>query len=548
MRTRLLLLILLGSIISFAQTAQLKSPQLENEFEIKLDKKKDGTLNVYIIDSKKPDISQIVTEQETSPPYMVISKTIKKINDLSKEFYYYIPNSSTKTTLNINIEKEKVTNADIVSALKKLDQITLTNLIKEKITFNLKDNKSDFSLFIAKIKVDNSFEPIFPSATETSGYVVKRINANKVVILFNGGSDVEFKPDNEADFYQKLYNLVKSDDNTLESLFAKDILKSVKDVTIDSNENVKKLEDLYNQYKGKDKITNYSYLGYVGTNFDLVDGVKAKNLFFATNILVTPKERERAGFYISLYGNRTISRIDSIPNIIRDVRVNDSIGNQYIHREKSDVVKKVQSDNLGAYFSPLIRWDFWKNKSRYGAVKTSPASFYYAPSLEFIWRRTAVDVRYINSQKLPAEQLANLQPTYSNTLSYRQNNTYNIYDFYISPIGFWLLHENETISIRLNMNVGYSTRYAPINYLTTNANIDLIDNIQDNYSNTNDIFYTGKLWITERTTGITLQGEINNTLKRSTPFYGVTLSKAFDFEKLGNFFAPISNRTTGTTK
>jgi hypothetical protein len=547
MRTKLLLLITLVSLVGFAQTTILKNPNLENEFEVTLVKKNNGLIHIYINDSKNLDVSQIIPEQETSPSYVIVSKIVKKINEGSKGYYYKIPNTETKTTLPIDIEKDKITLSNIVESLKNLDQKTLTPLIKEKITFNLKSNKSDFPKFIAKINTANSFEPIFPSATESSGYIIKRINADKVVILFNNSGELEFKADKEDDFYQKLYEKLKTDNNTLETLFANDILKAIKEVTIDNEENVKKLEELYNQFKGKEKIINYSYLGYVGTNFDLVDGVKAKNLFFATNILVTPKEKERAGFYISLYGNRTISRIDSIPNITRDVRVIDSIGNQYIHREKSDVVKKVQSDNLGAYFSPLIRWNFWKNKNSYGPVKTSPASFYYAPSLEFIWRRTAVDVRYINTQKLPVEQLTSLQPTYNNNLIYRQNNTYNIYDFYISPIGFWLLHENETISIRLNMNVGYSTRYAPINYLNTNANIDLINNVQDSYSNTNDIFYTGKLWITERTTGITLQGEINNTLKRSTPFYGVTLSKAFDFDKLGNFFAPISNRGTTTS-
>lgn len=285
-----------------------------------------------------------------------------------------------------------------------------------------------------------------------------------------------------------------------------------------------------------DRIKRYSYLAYVGTNFDLVDGVQAKNLFFATNIMAKPENNKRFGFYISLYGNRAISRIDSIPNVVREKEVIDSIGNQYSIKEKSDIVRNIQSDNLGAYSALLVRLSRATN---------SDTKLYFSPSLEFILRRSTVNVNYVNAKELPPEQLNVLVPSISRNLSYNQKNSYNIYDFNVGVLGFFLNHENDYISVRLNMNTGYSTRYAPMGYYGGVTRL-FINTVESQYENKSNIFYTGKLWITDRTTGITLQAEINNTYKDPNPFYGVTLSKAFDFDKLGTIFKPLSTRTSPT--
>lgn len=543
MRTRLLFILSILSFSAYAQSTKLKSISTANEFEVKFEKNTSGEIEIYITDSENNTLSQRFIEKFDTPVSLLSSRVLKKIMDSSKGFNYLIPN--TKNAIKPDVSQNELTQDNVIVAIKKLEKKEFQEFLNTRIAYANPTNKTNYKEYLASLKNVGDTKPVF-SGTSTV-YQIKRTSATKIELLRGSTSLAEIDEKTENTFLEKLYEDSKANDEVLKTLFTEKDIKLLKAVDYATIENVKGLEELYNKIQGKEKIINYSYLGYVGTNFDLVDGIRAKNLFFATNIMVTPKSDERIGFYISLYGNRTISRIDSIPNNIRNVRVYDSIGNQYQKQEKSDVVKKVQSDNLGAFFSPLIRLNFWKKRDRLGNIRTSPASFYFAPSVEFIWRRTSVDVKYINSKNLAPIQLPTLQPTYNNYLSYRQNNTYNIYDFYIAPIGFWLLHENETISIRLNMNIGYSTRYAPTNYLETNRNVELNAYVEDTYSNTNDIFYTGKLWITERTTGITLQGEINNTLERSSPFYGVTLSKAFDFDKIGNFFKPISNRTNTNT-
>lgn len=60
-----------------------------------------------------------------------------------------------------------------------------------------------------------------------------------------------------------------------------------------------------------------------------------------------------------------------------------------------------------------------------------------------------------------------------------------------------------------------------------------------NYFSEGVIFFTGRAWITESVTGISIQAEITNTLKNPSAFFGVTLSKAINFKNLGRIFQPI---------
>lgn len=294
----------------------------------------------------------------------------------------------------------------------------------------------------------------------------------------------------------------------------------------------------------KQTLSNYNYLIYVGTNFDLVDGVQAKNLFFATNLISTPSTKKEVGFYLSLYGNRAITRVDSIYNVVRPKMLIDSFGEKYRIDERSDLIKSIQSDNIGAYFSPMFRIVSSIKNFRFNlSNKVKSTQLYYSPSIEFIWRRIRVESNYINNTLLNPISVSNSSETYNNELFNRQVNSSNVYDVNYGLVGFFMIHENNNLSIRLNMNTGYRTRYAKPNTLLGPTRADVLSSdIDDEYSNTKDMFFSGKVWVTERTTGITLQAEIYNSLKKSNPSYIVTLSKAFDFKSLGTIFKPLSSR------
>lgn len=534
MRTRLLLLLLLLSTISKGQTVTLTSTHLENTFEVKFEDNKKEQIEINIIDSKKDKISNRLLQKEDDPISLINSNIIKEIHKLSADFTYKIPD--TDVTLSVGKSMETMTYDDFIDAIKKLEKSKFQNLLKKETTFN-----SKYKSYLSDIKNVNDTRAVFKDLP--SKYIFKKTGDNEYK-LFNETAEIKIIDiDSENGFYDILYEEVKDKDDIIKLLLKKEDFDKFKNIDLLTDENTKKLEAAYRKLKGNEKVNDFNYMGYVGTNFDLIDGVKAKNVFFAVNILSKPKrEKDKIGFYISLYGNRTLSKNDSIKNIVREYRVYDSVVDntpqRYSQRQLYDYTKTVSIDNLGAYFSPLFKVGKLSNLD--GATQ-----FFLSPSLEFIWRRISIvnnisNVRNETPFLVPGTTEIITQPIDRTPKSY----SYNAYDFHLGG-GFWIIHENQKISVRLNMNVGWLRSFAPN---IENATVVESSELNTDYLKTSDVFYTGKLWITEATTGITLQAEILNTLNTPNPFYGVTLSKAFDFEKLGNFFAPISNRTTGTTK
>jgi hypothetical protein len=290
----------------------------------------------------------------------------------------------------------------------------------------------------------------------------------------------------------------------------------------------KTMELLVDGIVEKDTIEGYSYLAYIGTNFDLVDGVKASNLFFATNIFLRPDNaNNKVGVYLSLYGNRTMSTTDSTGSfsaITRFKRLSDT--SVMIYREQMNTIISRVSDNLGAYICPLFK--IW------GASNlNSKSQLYYSPSLEFVWRRTRTVYNYINNKIIDSSIVKGMPFVLGDTNQKIQKA--NEYSFNVGLASLFWVHENKQISVRVYCSVGYSTNYYPAIERERTSETEF-------YNRHSDMFFSGRAWITEATTGITLQAEITNTLINSRPFYGVTLSKAINFRNLGTFFQPVVAR------
>jgi hypothetical protein len=283
-----------------------------------------------------------------------------------------------------------------------------------------------------------------------------------------------------------------------------------------------------------DTLKGFRYLAYVGTNFDLVDGSKAKNLFFATNVFLPPLKKKSMGMYLSLYGNRTMSRIDSL-NFQERLTSRRDDTSYYSFVRQGSVKMTTVSDNLGAYVNGLIKLGGASNPSNLIQV-------YLSPSMEFVWRRieqTGDISRTLTKDTLvvrgPSDQLPRDQVTKLQT---------NQFAFNIGFAGITLIHESKDICMRLFMTTGYSSLYYPgtAKKVNTDGTTDFFDVLGDPYEKKWDMFFSGKLWITEAVTGITLQAEVTNNLRQSRPYYGVTLSKAFNFQNIGKIFQPIIAR------
>jgi hypothetical protein len=533
MKTTTLIISLLFVLYSSAQTAKLTSSNLKNYYEIKFENNpKEETIQISITDSEKNSIAHKLTEKDNTPISFINNNIAKTINKISTNYHYIIP--GTKVVINLQKDIKDMSLNDFNTEIKKTERKNDFITLLKSVTFlDTKGKHINYETFLKEIKNN---EPYTIFNNPSIDYKIKKIDDNSYSLVSN---DIEEPIDskNEDGFYGVLYEKVKDNDTVIHEFFSDQMFSNFQNTTLLTEENTKELEKAYNTMKGEDKIADYNYMGYIGTNFDLIEGIKAKNVFFAINVLSKPKkDRDKIGFYISLYGNRTLSKNDSIKNITHSYRVFDSIvDNQtqkYSQRQQYNFSKTVNNDNLGAYFSPLIK--VWSLSNLDGATQ-----LFVCPSLEFIWRRVSVVNRISNIRNERPFLVSGTTENFTNPINTNlKSYQFNSYDFNMGG-GFWMIHENTKISVRLNMNVGWLRSFAPD--MEKALDIESFE-LNNDYLKTGDIFYTGKLWITESSTGITLQAEILNTLDKPNPFYGVTLSKAFDFEKLGNFFKPITSR------
>jgi hypothetical protein len=304
----------------------------------------------------------------------------------------------------------------------------------------------------------------------------------------------------------------------------------------DSSRNAGKIKTLVinlDETKEDTSIKSYYYLAYIGTNFDLVDGVKAKDLFFAANVFLPPTSRKSIGFYLSLYGNRTMTTTDSTPEIRRNTRMISLTDTTYrVYSKQMSLVRTSQSDNLGAYSSPLM--PLWGMSDNNNQLK-----LYFTPSLEFVWRRTHLSSRFTDSKNLDSvTEKGHIIGAFDYSDAYESDYSEFVFNY---GAGLMVIHESKDISVRVHATVGHSTTYTPLSTYLTKG--DLSGNASSSsYGSIGDIYFTGRAWITEPVTGLTLQAEITNTKKYPRPFYGVTLSKALNFKNLANVFQPITAR------
>jgi hypothetical protein len=278
-------------------------------------------------------------------------------------------------------------------------------------------------------------------------------------------------------------------------------------------------------------INKYNYLGYIGTNFDLIDGVKARDLFFAVNLIAPPKEENNIfGFYLTLYGNRTISTTDTSGLYTYTSRI-VGIGGDTARYYTSQALRTVTSvsDNLGATFTPLF--DIVKLNKANRSTK-----LYYAPQFELIWRRSRSTTVYTDIVLVDSLDRANrpIRGTLNTPTSF--TTPLNIYDMYLGLGGLFLSHENEFISVRVQGSIGYK-----FSYRAEYSNPNRTD--QSSYTKQENFFSYVRAWVTEPISGLTFGAEVSNNLfKNHYPYYNVTLSKAINLNSLGAIFQPISSR------
>lgn len=209
-------------------------------------------------------------------------------------------------------------------------------------------------------------------------------------------------------------------------------------------------------------LDNYRYLGYLGTNFDMVDGVQANKLYFALNILIP--ETKKYGISVGVYGNRTMTQTDTSTNTTFTSRI-EAYGRDSVIYFRDTAIKMTSriSDNIGAFFSPLIPIPF---------LTDDKLKVYYAPNFEFIWRRSKIESKFTNNNTYKKDTASNRYPAgvalpLVTPLSTKVNQ--NIYDAYLGLLGVLFRFETDDISIRLSGAVGINLNYMPIGGLSSTS-------------------------------------------------------------------------------
>lgn len=397
--------------------------------------------------------------------------------------------------------------------IRKETEVTIPITIKMEMSSIPKDS---LSLYSFEIKANDK--------TSTIAHSQYNIEHNK------GKLD---ELNSEYNAYLTLYGDTASD-RERHIYFFIDITKNGKSVEVNVSDTNKTLDLVITEVRALNK---YNYLAYVGTNFDLVDGIKAQNLFFATSMFCPPqREGNGFGFNLTLYGNRTLTSTDT-SGIIRYTSRIVGVGGdsaKYYEEEALKTTKRV-TDNLGATFSPLIRLGTWSNPERITKI-------YLAPQFEFIWRRTQINTTYTEAKLVDSFYRAN-RPITGTLILTPKNETIplNIYDVYLGLLGGYLSHENKDISIRFQASVGPS-----VSYISSNGKSNTVYPPFNRVTNWTCILRT---WITEPVTGITFGAEVTNNLtKNYQPYFNVTLSKAINLYVLRTILQPLTSRDTDSPK
>lgn len=369
-----------------------------------------------------------------------------------------------------------------------------------------------------KVKANNS-----KTSIASSEYEVHIVNDN-------------FKASSESEEVFVVLN-VKQDsipDRTRELVLELDI----KSDTIDlNNENKGDHKFVVISVEGHSTINSLNYLAHIGTNFDLVDGIQPKNLFFATNFFIPARESKlvkrkkvskkgkeyrrqlKFGTYFSLYGNRSFSTIDSTRIPPRNIAAVRDIDSLILTKETFNRISNSSTDNIGAQVSfPLQIGQF--------ASSSKKTKFWPQLSFEFIWRRSKEAISF-NAAGMETTVKDIFDQTIFDRASLPTNYTRidNIYEFNYG-IGFFTDHTTDDISIRFNWSVGSSSAYE----------------VDTNEDGEKDIYFSGKLYVIEPKSGLTLHADVYNRLKNPQPYYVVTLSKAFSLSSLGKILQPLSSR------
>lgn len=262
MKLKFLLPLLFSGFFGFSQSADLKLPNLKNEFKVTLGKNESDDITVHIIDS-----------ENTMRPIEYTSKRTESLSAFTETLYanieetdnYYFKLNKTKVAVKLTQDQLKSQNihdlaATEITKLKKEDFITLV----ESKTIYKADNKT----FTAYRNASTAAVPAFLFPADVSKLQFKK-SAEKFDLYDDQTITAITDITTDDGFWEKFYRIYC---NTSKLQFIKDVLltdsevKEIANTSLKTKNNTARLEEIYRL--AADKKSEYEFIG----NYEILDG------------------------------------------------------------------------------------------------------------------------------------------------------------------------------------------------------------------------------------------------------------------------------------
>lgn len=274
----------------------------------------------------------------------------------------------------------------------------------------------------------------------------------------------------------------------------------------------------------KDTFENgYEFWLFTGTNLDLLDGVKAKDLYFKGSYLTNLKNGQKFTnhwLYFTFGKNRYVSDQDTIsdtPFSSRVPTVGDSIT---IARGYYNSSRVTVTENLFASLDYMFKActsntsDLYVTGGFYFGLRTLKESYkngsYMADTVSYLLNRDSV---YRFSSIL-------------NERSHKQFN-YNI------SVGILHILSTKLVNVKTHLQAGLNTFVYPAQSVKSGWNERVT------YGNQHSLFVQVRMEATVLKPGISI-GVESFIRENAFPLFNISLSKVIDFEQLGTLFGKTS--------
>ncbi|WP_300565120.1 hypothetical protein [Flavobacterium sp.] len=278
MKKLLLFALLFVSAFSFSQTTKLKLPNLENEFEVKLEKNINDGVDILITDSKNSGVSWRMTEEKDTPVADFTRDVFAKISE-TKDYYLKIP----KTDKSLKLSKDDAGDIKFKKSLtdSKEDYISF---LKANTRYNNDIDKTTFKKYLDKIAKKDDTVAVF---INNNNYYFKKGDDKKISLFFKETLVIEIpiSIEDENKFYEDFFKKYGTNITIVDSnlLINGDLKIASTSINYDIDENSKKLEEIY--IKVLDK-SEYSLIN----NFYVTDTVAKKSKVISVSVKNNFKE------------------------------------------------------------------------------------------------------------------------------------------------------------------------------------------------------------------------------------------------------------------